>query len=160
MKQKNKQRFGSQNGKFKHGLRKSRLYRIWANMKNRCYNPNVETYKNYGSRGIEICSEWLNDFYSFYTWAINHGYNDSLTIDRIDFYSGYSPENCRWVTIREQSLNKRTNHYVTLNNKTHPLDEWSRIFGINSKTVRSRLDRGWSYEKALTTPVKEVVLQS
>lgn len=90
-----------------HGLYGTRLSRIWRNMKNRCYNPNDPNYKFYGSRGITVCAEWLNDFQAFYDWAISHGYRDDLSIDRIDNDKGYSPDNCRWVTMKVQATNRR-----------------------------------------------------
>ncbi len=85
-----------------------RLHRIWAGMKSRCYNPNATGYKNYGGRGISICDEWRDDFLSFLAWATKNGYQEGLTIDRVDNDKGYSPENCRWATKVEQNRNKRT----------------------------------------------------
>lgn len=91
----------------KHGGHGSRLYRIWKNMHSRCYNANVGNYSYYGGRGITICNEWLNDFSAFRAWALSHGYQDDLTIDRIDVNGNYYPDNCRWVTMKEQNANQR-----------------------------------------------------
>mgnify|MGYP003293053209 CR=1 FL=1 len=90
-----------------HGLSYSRLYRILRGMKNRCYNPNDPKYYLYGGRGIKICDEWLDDVKSFYDWAMSHGYDDKLTIDRINCDGDYTPFNCRWATILEQNRNRR-----------------------------------------------------
>lgn len=91
-----------------HGQCGTRLYRIWKKMKSRCHNPNDPDYqKYYGSRGITVCLEWRDNFQAFYDWAMSHGYQDDLSIDRIDNDKGYSPDNCRWATAKEQRHNQR-----------------------------------------------------
>jgi len=85
----------------KHGWSKSRLYNVWRTMKHRCYNPNFYLYKYYGGRGITICEEWKNGFIEFKNWAIKNGYQEGLTIDRIDNEGEYNPQNCRWITLVE-----------------------------------------------------------
>lgn len=146
-------RNGVKNPNYKHGLRKTRLYRIYQNVISRCYNPNATHYKNYGVRGITVCDEWRRDFMSFYNWSMSNGYNDTLSIDRIDNDGNYEPSNCRWVDCRIQSLNRSNNHVVRLNDECKPLIEWCEIYKINYRTVQDRLKRGWDYKKALTTPV-------
>ena len=90
-----------------HRLSNTRLYTIWRGMKQRCYYPKHKDYHNYGARGIIICDDWLSNFEFFYNWAITNGYQDNLTIDRINVNGNYEPNNCRWVTWREQRLNQR-----------------------------------------------------
>lgn len=139
---------------FKHGKANTRLFRIWKNIKLRCTNKNYKAFKYYGARGISICEEW-RDFQSFYNWAMAHGYEENLTIDRIDNDGDYSPENCRWVTNKIQQRNKRTNRILIYNGESHPLIEWAEILGINAKTLKSRIDDyQWPIEKALSVPVR------
>lgn len=90
-----------------HGKRNTRIYRIWADMKARCFREKCRSFKHYGARGITVCDEWMNDFQSFYDWSMANGYRDDLTIDRIDCNGNYEPSNCRWISIQDQQKNKR-----------------------------------------------------
>lgn len=95
-----------------HGNSHHRLYVIWSGMKQRCTNPKTPMFYLYGERGITICEEWLHDFKAFYDWAMANGYRGDLSIDRIDNDKGYSPDNCRWATPKEQAINRRTTKHV------------------------------------------------
>lgn len=139
-----------------HNKSYTRLYNIWTDMKQRCYNKNNIAYKNYGDRNITMYDEWKNNFQCFYDWAISNNYSDNLTIDRIDNNKNYEPNNCRWITFKEQQNNRRNNHYMTLKGVTHTIREWSEIVDIPYGTIVSRVNAlHWSDEKALTTPVKK-----
>lgn len=146
----------SQRGKnnIKHGQEGTRIYKLWATMKKRCVNPNDVAYKNYGGRGIKICDEWL-DFSNFYEWAMNNGYEDTLTIERKDVNGNYCPENCKWATMKEQSNNKRNNHYLEYNGEIKTISQWADKLGISKSTISSRIELGWSTEDILTKPVKQ-----
>ncbi len=107
-----------------------RLIRILNHMKQRCYNVKNPNYKHYGARGIKICDEWLNDSRKFYKWAEENGYNDSLTIDRIDVNGNYEPRNCRWTTMKIQENNRTNNRKITLNGETKTVSQWAEEYGI------------------------------
>ena len=146
---------GSNNPNYKDGRKGTRLYEIYNNMKTRCLNPNCPSYYNYGGRGIKICKEWLLDFGAFRSWALANGYRENLTIDRIDVNGNYEPNNCRWATAKVQANNTRSNHLETIDGVTKDLTEWAEFYGINIKTVRDRLLRGWDLKRALTTPADQ-----
>ena len=133
----------------KHKLRNTRLYRIWANMKTRCYNANDPHYERYGARGISICDEWRNNFKSFYDWAMSNGYEDNLTIDRVNNDGNYEPSNCRWATVKEQNQNKRTVKFLTYNGETKTIPEWTKDLNLGKETIRERIKKGWSTEECL-----------
>ena len=138
----------------KHKRCNTRLYHIWTSMKRRCYNKTAKEYKYYGARGIAVCSEWKDDFMSFYTWSIANGYNDNLTIDRIDVNGDYEPNNCRWATPKQQARNRRNNRTFTYNGETRCLSEWCEILGLNYHTISVRINlHKWSIEKALELEV-------
>ena len=139
----------------------SRLSHVYHNMKKRCYNPSHSQFKHYGGRGITVCPEWLNreragiknytkGFIAFQEWALANGYTDNLTIDRIDNNKGYCPENCRWVTMKVQDNNKRSNHYITYKGQTKTLTEWCELLGLSYSKVKQRINKlKWSPEEAL-----------
>lgn len=137
-----------------HGLSKTRLHSIWLSMRTRCNNPNSKSYKDYGAKGVSVCSEWQTDFLSFYQWSMANGYAEDLTIDRIDYNGNYCPENCRWVTIAEQARNTRSNRWVTINGETRILSDWAKIIGINRKTLSDRIDKGLPDSELVKPPCR------
>lgn len=136
-----------------HGLTKTRLYSIWSKMKDRCLNKNNPAYKWYGGRGITICQEWLDDFMDFYKWAIENGYKEGLSIDRIDVNGNYEPCNCRWITLEEQALNTRTTKFLTYKGETKTVSEWCDITGIKKTTMLNRIRLGFSAEECIEIPI-------
>ena len=136
-------------------LSKTRLHKIYTNMKNRCLNKNEIRYKDYGGRGIKICEEWLiryEGFLNFYDWAINNGYKETLTLDRIDNNGNYCPENCRWIEISEQNRNKRTNILITINNKTRCVSDWCHLYEIKIPAI-------YNYSKRNNVSLKDSLLR-
>lgn len=132
----------------KHGMRNTRLYRIWMQMHARYKATHGKNFAWYGSRGVTVCKEW-SDFEHFYNWAVTNGYNDSLTIDRKDTNGGYCPENCRWATVIEQANNKSNNLMITVGDVTMSVNDWSRKSGIKANTIRYRCLHGWDAELAV-----------
>ena len=144
-----------------------RLQQIHRDMKTRCYNTKSKQYKWYGAKGITVCAEWLDTsqtlptgrgrpcskgFIAFREWAINNGYADNLTLDRIDNDKGYSPDNCRWATMKEQANNRSSNcHHITYKGQTKNLLEWSKELNIPYASLWVKMNRnGWSLESVLS----------
>ena len=120
-----------------------KIYKVWSGIKQRCFNPNSNRYKNYGGRGISICDEWKNSFETFCKWALENGYKEGLSIDRIDHEKNYEPSNCRWTDEITQQNNRTNNTLYESEGETHTLTEWSRIKGIKPKTFCTRWRRGY-----------------
>lgn len=139
--------------KKKHGMYKSKLYHVWAGMKQRCQNRNSKSYANYGGRSITVCKEW-NDPIGFMNWALSHGYKEGLQLDRKNNSNGYTPENCRFITPRENESNRRNNVLLTVENQTKTLSEWTRLKGYKKDLIASRLKLGWTAEDAVLTPLQ------
>lgn len=126
-------------------------------MKNRCYNPNYYLFQHYGGKGVTVCDEWLgeNGLKNFAEWSLANGYSDTLSIDRIDNRKGYSPSNCRWVSMVDQQNNRSNNHIIIYNGESHTMAEWSRITGIPYWTIIKRIAAGWSEQNAVSKPLQE-----
>jgi len=136
----------------------TKIYRTWQNMKNRCYNENVQCHKNYGGRGICVCREWKNSFINFYNDMGD--VPDGHSLERIDNDKGYSPENCKWATKKVQTNNARSNIRLVYNGENLTLSQWSRRTGLNYDTLRYRiLYYKWPVEKALTFDTQELTHQ-
>lgn len=125
-----------------HGYAGTRIYGVWSGMIKRCYDENNCAYKYYGARGITVCAEWKSNPEAFIQWAEANGYEEDLTIERIDNDGNYEPSNCKWATMMEQGSNKRTNAYITINGETKTLSNWARHAGIPINTIKQRRFRG------------------
>lgn len=142
---------------FKHGMRGTQLYGVWLGMMDRCNNKNNSNYKHYGGRGISVCDEWKKNYVSFYKWATTNGYREKktksgknlLTLDRINNDKGYSPDNCRWVSIKEQQRNKRNNRYVCYKGRKATIAEVVEKEHIPYTTLLDRINKGYSTEDAI-----------
>lgn len=143
----------------KHGEWGTRLHVLWKGMKSRCDNPNHREYKNYGGRGIKVCSQWSEDFLSFKEFMLSIGYDETLptgeqTIERINVNGDYEPSNCKLITKGEQSYNKRNNHYITYKGETKTVTEFAREHGIDTNTILNRINHfGYTVEEAIEKPV-------
>lgn len=114
-----------------HGESKTKLFKVWVGMKQRCFNENIKGYENYGGRGITVCEEWINSYENFRNWAIQNGYKDGMTIERKDVNGNYCPENCTWITKAEQSINRRNVYHITYKGIEHTVIEWSDVLSIS-----------------------------
>lgn len=145
----------SKNGKLQrtHGLTTQpvtrKLYDVWRQMHRRCEDTKCKDYNMYGGRGIHVCDEW-HDCKSFVAWAFSSGYSEGLTIERVDNNKNYSPDNCSWILNECQALNTRRLRFITVGSVTAPVSEWARKNNIGSRTIISRLNRGWSDERSVT----------
>ena len=133
----------------KHGKRNTKIYRVFSEMKQRCYNKNHKDYKNYGGRGIAVCDEWKDDFMNFYNWAMSNNYQEGLSIDRINNDGNYEPDNCRWTDRKTQSNNRRSNTSISYNGKTQTLAQWGEELGVDQHTISLRKRKGWSNKGCL-----------
>lgn len=131
-----------------------RLKKIWYGMRTRCEGHKEKDFRNYASRNIKVCDEWANDFIAFRDWALSNGYSPLLTIDRIDGSKGYSPENCRWATVKQQMNNVKYNVVLKRGDESHTIAEWSEILGIKAHNLYQRKYKGWDDERILNTSVK------
>lgn len=136
-----------------HNLSHTRIYRSWHHMKSRCYNKRDASYERYGARGITVCDEWKDNFKAFYDWSYFHGYNDTLTLDRIDNSLGYSPSNCRWITNKQQQRNKRNNVFIVYRGIKKVLKDWADSMGVKSSILHERIKK-FGVEIAFAMSVK------
>lgn len=129
-------------GRYLHGENKTKLHNIWVNMRARCNNPKWDHYDRYGGRGISVCDEWNDSYISFRDWALSHGYEDGLEIDRIDNDGNYEPENCKWSNREEQVNNRSNTVFVTIDGVKKPLSVWCREKNVDYKTAHAKLKKG------------------
>jgi len=120
----------------------AKLYQSWKRMINRCYDPNNASYRHYRKKGVEVCIEWKYSFENFLRWAIEHGWSEGLSLDRIDNNGDYSPNNCRWATSKTQARNRDSCIYLTHNGETKSLIEWCEVFGVPHYLPCNRIRRG------------------
>lgn len=139
-------------GRYKENGEYTRLGRIHHNMKTRCTNPNYDKYQYYGGKGISVCDEWMKSYDAFEEWALSHGYNDTLTLERVNTNGNYCPDNCRWASIKEQANNRSTNHFLTYNGKTQTIQQWAEETGMSRTCLKQRVSAGWPVDRIFTEP--------
>ena len=137
---------------FKHGYSNTKLYSIWSSMIQRTTNPKHDRYCAYGGRGITVFDEWKTAI-NFIEWALNNGYEEGLSIERIDVNGNYEPNNCKFIERNAQYENKQNSDLITYQGKTQSLSKWSRELGINRETLRYRINVAkWDLDKAFVVP--------
>ena len=144
---------GKLNVNFRHGLHGSKLYEVWKTMKQRCSNPNNSHYNNYGARGISVCEEWAGGYKEFYDWAIENGYQQGLSIERMNNDGNYCPENCKWIPMSQQARNTRKNVFITVGGRTETQIEWSRITGVDNSRLSLIRRTGGNVEKVISDAI-------
>ncbi|WKN20817.1 hypothetical protein [Azotobacter vinelandii] len=145
------QRRARNGAKVTHGYSKSAHFARWANMMARCHKPGSVSYARYGGRGIKVCERW-HDVANFIA-DLPDGYFQGAQLDRIDNDGDYEPGNIRWVLPLENSSNRRSNVYMTMNGRTMTAMDWSREIGLKYETILQRKRKGWSDVDCLTSPV-------
>lgn len=131
------------------GFSHTRIDNIYKTMIARCHNPNCAGFKWYGAKGIIVCEDWKNDKVKFFEWAFANGYKENLTLDRIDNSLGYSPQNCRWATYKEQANNKTTNRIVVYKGENYTLSQFADKYGLNYKNLWQSLKRGKTLDEII-----------
>jgi hypothetical protein len=140
----------------KHGQKRTKLYYIWSGMKERCNKESYWQYHTYGGRGIKVCEEWSKSFSVFRDWSLSNGYQEGLSIDRIDVNGNYEPSNCRWATMKEQCNNKRNNIVIEVEGVTKTLQGWVEATGISRSTLLRRYHCGERGQKFIR-PVNSMI---
>lgn len=140
-----------------HGMAHTKFYQQYYGMIKRCELETHKEYADYGGRGIKVCKEWRNNFQLFYDWAMQNGYKDGLTIERIDVNGNYEPTNCKWITLEKQMNNKRNNIVLTYGDRTMNLKEWSKEDDVHIPygTILRRFHDGWSTEDILFKEIRK-----
>ena len=135
------------------GKSRTKIYRAWLNVKNRCFNQRTASFKYYGAAGLSMYLPWANSF-ELFSQALGEPPTSRHSLDRVDNCKGYFPGNVRWATSKEQSRNRSDNRFLTYRGVTKCLDDWAEFLGVNKGVLNYRLDQGWSVEKALNQPVR------
>ena len=151
-------KFVSSNRRDCHHLKNTRIYRIWCGMKRRCYNKHNEHFDRYGGRGIIVCDEWKTDFMNFYDWAMSNGYDDKLSIDRINNEGNYEPSNCRWANQKQQIVNSTAAIKCSLGGNIVSLSDIADILGVSFKRIRRivyMLNNGYDMNEILSLSKKD-----